>query len=202
LPHLTEEGHPALIELGLRHPLADVRLRAAFAAARHGDESAVKLLSESCLDPRTAAMAITFLESLGELNAVPVRAKNPDFMAVAEMCRWLAHPMEFGRPPDEASLYDVRTLFWPPSNEPRRLWLVRYRFEGVRPDGSAETGIGMIGSITFSLYGEVSFDLAPEDVYALHCCWELEVENDPRAPRERGIDVGREILRLAGNPGF
>ena len=52
----------------------------------------------------------------------------------------------------------------------------------------------MVGSITFSLFGETTEDLSPEDIYALHCCWELEVNDDPRAPEERTIEAGRKIL--------
>ena len=36
--------------------------------------------------------------------------------------------------------------------------------------------------------------MAPEDAYALHCCWELEVKEDLRAPEERTIQAGRAIL--------
>ena len=36
--------------------------------------------------------------------------------------------------------------------------------------------------------------MAAEDAYALHCCWELEANGDPRAPDERTIEAGRAIL--------
>ena len=36
--------------------------------------------------------------------------------------------------------------------------------------------------------------MAPEDAYALHCCWELEVNDDLRAPEVRTIAAGRAIL--------
>lgn len=202
LSFLSETRREQLIKLGRHHPSIEVQLQAMFAAAKFGDRKAVEGLSQACLDPRVSATAVVFLENLGELNAIPVRAKNPDFMAVSEMCRWLAHPMEFGRPPDEATLLDTRALHWPPANEPRHLWLVRYVYRGVRPDGSDQASVGMVGSITFTLYDETAADLRPEDVYALHCCWELEVENDPRAPQARSIAAGRDLLRRAGNPGF
>jgi hypothetical protein len=202
LPFVSEPPRGRLLALGLDHPAANVQLEAAWASAKIGSRAGIDVLSRACLDPKTSAVAVTYLEELSELNAIPAKAKNPDFAAVAEMCRWLAHPMEFGRPPDEAELYDARTLFWPPANEPRHLRLVRYRYRGGRPDGSDEAGVGLVGSITFALFGEATADLPPEDVYALHCCWELEVENDPRAPAERSVAAGRDLLRRAGNPGF
>ncbi len=202
LPFLRPASSSELIQLAREHSLAEVRLLGAFVAAKDGDRSAVDELTKASLDPRTSATAVGHLESLGELNAIPVRAKNPDFMAAAEMCRWLSHPMEFGRPPDDVELRDRRTLFWPPANEARTLWLVRFRYRGTGPNGTDEVGIGLVGSVTFALYGEVDWDTPPEDVYALHCCWELEVEQDPRTPTERSVEAGRELLRNAGNPGF
>jgi hypothetical protein len=202
LPYLDATSSSELIQTAQQHPGAEVRLLAAFAAAKSGDRSAIEELAKASLDVRYSATAVRHLESLGELNAIPVRAKNPDFMAAAEVCRWLSHPMEFGRPPDEVELRDRRTLFWPPANEARTLWLVRFRYKGAGPDGADEASIGLAGSITFALYGEVTWDTPPEDVYALHCCWELEVEQDPRAPAQRSIEAGRELLRNAGNPGF
>jgi len=202
LPFLRPASSSELNQLAREHPLAEVRLLGLFASAKHGDRSAVGDLSKACLDPRTSATAVRHLESLGELNAIPVRAKNSDFMAAAEMCRWLSHPMEFGRPPDDVELRDRRTLFWPPANEARTLWLVRFRYHSTEPNDVEEAGIGLVGSIPFALYGEVGWDTPSEDVYALHCCWELEVEQDPRAPAERSVGAGRELLRNAGNAGF
>jgi hypothetical protein len=202
LPFVADPPRGRLMALGLDHPSSRVQLEAAWASARIGSRAGIDYLARACLDVRTSATAEAYLGELGEWNAVPARAKDPDFAAVAELCRWLSHPMEYGRPPDEATVSDVRTLFWPPANELRRLWIVRYVFAGARPDGSDDVGVGLVGSITFSLFGETSADMAPEDVYALHCCWELEVEHDPRSPSERSIAAGRELLREAKNDGF
>ncbi|MGC1276194.1 MAG: hypothetical protein WBC44_21025 [Planctomycetaceae bacterium] len=202
LPFIAEPPRGRLLALGLDHPAGRVQLEAAWASAKIGSRAGVDFLARACLDVKVSGVATAYLEELGELNAIPARAKNPDFVAVAEMCRWLAHPMEYGRAPDDAELFDARTLAWPPANEPRRFWLVKYRYDGALPDGGDEVGVGMVGSITFALFGETTADLPPEDVYALHCCWELEVENDPRAPQQRSIVAGRELLRTAGNDGF
>jgi hypothetical protein len=52
----------------------------------------------------------------------------------------------------------------------------------------------MYGSVTFALFGESTVDLSAEDAYALHCCWELEVNGDPRAPKKRSVRAGRKLL--------
>jgi len=202
LPFVSEPIRSRLLALGLDHPSERVQLESAWASARLGSRAGIDYLARACLDVKVSATAVAYLEELGERNVIPARAKLPEFAAAAEMCRWLAHPMEFGRPPDEVAVVDSRTLFWPPANEPRQLWLVRYRYAGARPDGSDDVGIGMVGSITFALLGETTADMVPEDAYALHCCWELEVEHDPRAPAERSVEAGRALLRQAGNGEF
>jgi hypothetical protein len=82
------------------------------------------------------------------------------------------HPNEFGRPPDQITEYDTRDLYWPPTGDRRRFWLFKYRYQPQGADGQAHEGIGLVGSTTFALFGEATADLAPEDVYGLHCCWE------------------------------
>jgi hypothetical protein len=119
---------------------------------------------------------------------------------MAQMCNWLMHPMEFGAAPDEITQYDTRVLDWPPTNDRRRLWLFRYRY-APRDGADAAEGIGLVGSVTFALFGEVTAGLPAEDVYALHCCWELQTNGDPRAPEQRTAAAGRKILAEA-NPGF
>jgi hypothetical protein len=36
----------------------------------------------------------------------------------------------------------------------------------------------MVGAATFALFGEATADLPPEDIYGLHCCWELGSAQD------------------------
>lgn len=135
------------------------------------------------------------------------RSKSPrnqtsrNFLAMAEMCTWLAHPAEFGKVPADITLFDTRELYWPPTDDSRRVWLFRYEYPPWEGEVEPRTGIGMVGSTTFALFGEATVDLSPEAVYALHCAWELEAEGDPRAPAERSIEAGMRILSQH-NPGF
>jgi hypothetical protein len=115
---------------------------------------------------------------------------------MAEMSDWLAHPNEFGEPPTEIELLDTREMHWPPTNDIRRLWLFKYKYAGHSEDGTDDVGIGMVGSVTFALFGEATVDLCPEDVYGLHCCWELECNNDKRSPKKRSAAAGRKLLGI------
>jgi hypothetical protein len=202
LPFISEPSRGQLLALAMDHPDSNVQMEAAWASARIGSESGMKFLVRLCLDRNFSTTARTYLEELGRDDLIPDAANEPAFRAMAEMCDWLSHPQEFGRPPDEIELYDNRELFWPPTNDVRQLWLFKYRFIADSPSESDDCGLGLFGSTTFSLFDETNPDMSPEDAYALHCCWELEINDDPRAPEERTIAAGRAILEAGARGEF
>lgn len=194
LPFISEPNREQLLALAMDHPSSTVQMEAAWASARLGSESGFKFLIRLCLDRNYSTTACAYLEELNRDDLIPEAANEPNFRAMADMCDWLAHPQEFGRPPDEIEQYDTRELFWPPTNDIRQVWLFKYRYVAEEPGESDDFGLGMYGSATFSLFDEINPDMPPEDAYALHCCWELEETDDPRAPSERTIEAGRAIL--------
>jgi hypothetical protein len=198
LPFLQPQGRDALFALALDHLNSTVRMEAAWACGHLGNTSGLLMLQEMCSDPNLSLQAQQYLEELGHEDMVPPDAREPDFVATAEMCRWLTHPMEFGRPPTHIELYDTRELFWPPTDDRRQVWLFKYIYN--EPD-QADSGFGMVGSVTFALFGEATADLSSEDVYGLHCAWELDCRGDARAPRKRSARAGRRILAKY-NKGF
>ncbi|MGE0711453.1 MAG: hypothetical protein AB7N76_15815 [Planctomycetota bacterium] len=204
LAFLRRPERAELLARALAHPAPRVQLEAAWAAARAGEptevaRAGIERLRQGCLDPRHQAIARAFLGELGREGEVPDAAWEPDLLAQSEMCLWLSHPHEFGRPPDAVRITDTRTLAWPPTNDERQVWLIEYRYEGADPEveGKPVVGVGMVGSITFSLYGEGVPERPAEELYALHCCWELQIERDPRAPAERSVEAGRALLGWA-----
>jgi len=201
LPFISEPSRSELLEISRKHPNMDVKLEAAWASAKIGNENGITFLKEKATDPRYSAVCCEYLKRLGKENTIPSEIKNPDFQAMSEMCSWLAFPTEFGRPPDKIELYDKRFIFWPPTNDKRNVWLFKYTYLPRNASEEIDIGISMVGSVTFALFGEDTADLKPEDVYALHCCWELECNNDKRAPEERSIEAGRKILSQY-NPEF
>lgn len=194
LPFVSEPQREQLLALAMDHPDSAVQMEAAWASARLGSEAGLKFLTRLCLDRDYSTRACAYLEELGRDELIPDAANEPDFRAMADVCDWLANPQEFGRPPDEIELYDTRELFWPPTNDVRQLWLFKFRFIAEEQGESDDCGLGLYGSITFSLFDETNPDMSPDDAYALHCCWELENNDDPRAPAERTIAAGRAIL--------
>lgn len=198
LPFIGRPERDQLLSLALDHASQSVQLEAAWASAMVGSAGGVKLLRRHCLDPRISAIARAYLRELGHEEAVPAEALEPRFLAEAEACAWLSHPQEYGRPPQEVRLLDDRTLAWPPTKDERHLFLVAFTYDAPGPDERPDRGVVMVGSVTFALFGETSAEQAPEDAYALHCCWELELHRDPRAPEKRTVEAGRALLASAG----
>jgi hypothetical protein len=197
IPFLDPGVRDTLLELASRHPDAHVRLEEAWARVKLGAESGRVRLVEFSRDPSYSERAAGYLEELGFKHLIPAETLEPNFCALADMCRWLAHPMEFGRPPDEIVQYDMRELNWPPTGRRHRLWL--FKFHYTARDGEPDhDSIGLVGSDTFALH-ETSATLAPEDVYGLHCCFEMR--NDPRVPKEWSAAAGRKLIAEV-NPGF
>jgi hypothetical protein len=192
LPFVGTDDRERLLGVAAAHPDPDVRLESAWADAVSGGEAGLARLVAACSDPHSARAAMEYLDELGQASRIPHESTDPAFRAMAEMSSWLQHPNELGRPPDKLELYDTRILDWPPTKDRRRLWLFRY-------ESGDDVGFGLVGSITFSLFGEVTGELSAEDAYALHCCWELQMNGDPRAPAERSIAAGRALLGLLPN---
>jgi hypothetical protein len=187
-----------LVKLARQHPDPMVRIEAAWAQARAGNDSGLLALTRMAGDARISRTAQAYLEELGFADRIPHVAREPDFQALSEMASWLAHPQEYGRPPTAIEILDSRVLVWPPTDDERRLWLVKYTYLDANT-GEPDVGVGMVGSTTFALFGETTAELPAAAIYGLHCCWELEIAEDPRAPAERTAESGIRILREYGN---
>jgi hypothetical protein len=196
LPWISNPERDKLLKLAQKHPDQKVRLEAAWASAKIGDRKGIDQLVAMCLDPRFSELATIYLKELGRKDVIPKQARTGDFKAMAEMCSWLAYPTEYGAPPDEIELYDTRRIYWPPTKDTRRVWLFKYCYKAGEARTKEDVGIGMVGSITFALFGEVTAKMSPEDVYSLHCCWELQMRHDKRAPKKRNVKEGRKLLKL------
>jgi hypothetical protein len=201
LPFLSADAREPLLSLAQEHPDAAVRIEAAWAGARLGDESGFRQLVEFARDPRTADRAVRYLTELGAQARIPESSRDPDFAALAEMAQWLAHPNEFGRMPDHLEIAARRELHWPPTSDSRPLWVVRYEYRA--DDGSVDSGYGLVGSTTWAMldHRTQAGTIEPLDVYAIHCCWELAAADDPRAPKEHSVAAGRRLL-AERNPEF
>ena len=198
LPFIAQEIRQGLLAIALTHPDVSIQMEAAWAQAKSGDEAGLAALVRYAGDPFFGQTAQSYLEELGHADKIPHEAQQPDFQALSAMAAWLAHPMEYGRPPKALEIFDSRVLYWPPTDDERGLWLIKYTYED-KETGEPDSGVGMVGSVTFALFGEATCDLTPEELYGLHCCWELKNNGDPRAPKKRSPKAGIRILVKHGN---
>jgi hypothetical protein len=192
LPFLRSDDRDRLLTLASEHPDTLVRLEAAWVGAKIGKQAGLNALIDFARDARYSARATAYMKELGLESHIPAEVTQPDFVARAEMSDWLAHPNEMGRPPDHLALVDSRELNWPPSRDKRRLWVFRYGYE--KRDGGTDEGYCMTGSVTWAMFGQNTLDLTIDDVYGLHCSWELMQAESCEAPKEIDAAAGRKIL--------
>lgn len=190
LPFMSDPPQADLLATALRRPEPFVQLEAAWAAARLGQREGLERLAALCLDPVLAIAAANYLGEFDRKDLVPSITQTPAFQAQAKMIGWLAHPLEFGRPPDAMELIDESELHWPPTGDRRPFWMFRYRYEA--PGGEHFESVGLVGSETFSLRVAPTMDVP--SIYALHCGWELQIRRDPRAPAQLDIATGAKLL--------
>jgi hypothetical protein len=160
LPFLKDEtARNRLAALAMDDSDPHVQMEAAWATAYLGSEAGVKCLARMTTDVHSSIRAQRYLEELCRTDAIPEACREPNFLALAKMSQWLAHPNECGRHPDNIELYDTRELYWPPTDDVRRLWIDRYKYDSKGPEEPAQTGLGLVGSVTFALFSDVTADL-------------------------------------------
>lgn len=190
LPFIDHADRDGLLEIGSKHADGGVRIEASWAMAKLGRQTGFDAIAQACLDPNRATQAMHYLEELGREDLVPSPAREPDFVAMAAMCNWLSHPNEFGEPPNAIELFDKRTIYWPPTGDTREMRIFKYRYE---PNGDwreeIDEGVGLVGSITFALFGDTDPSMDPKDIYGRHCCWELRMEEDERVAEDGDNDA-------------
>lgn len=195
LPFLSPARRKPLVALARKHTDHDVQMEAAWATARMGEKTGLAFLVQACKDANFSEQARQYLKELKQQKLIPKEAKAPDFVAMSEMCAWLAHPNEFGEPPDRITMMDKRKLYWPPTKDERVVRLYKYEYDKSRHRPEKDVGVGMVGSMTFALFGESTPDMSPEELYGMHCAWELECGDDPRAPRNRTGKAGWKLIQ-------
>jgi hypothetical protein len=188
IPALNKSYQDPLILAASEHKSIDIQMEVAWAGAKTGDDKSVDKLLSFAKDYRYSAKAISYLEELHLESKVSDEIKDQDFLALSEMCSWLSHPNEFGTAPDHAEVFYKKTLYWPPTKDIRPIYLIRYTYKKRNEDESDEVGIGLVGSVTFSLFGlESALTLKPIELLAIHCNWELEKKDYKNI--KRGIEL-------------
>lgn len=193
---IDEKYRAPLLELALAYPDYEVQLEAAWASAKSGEERGFEKLVEACKNVHTAKRGHGYLEELEQADRIPAETQEPKFLAMAEFSSWLQHPNELGVPPDELEVVDQRDLKWPFQDEATPFYVIRYLHrdkDGIEDD---EIDCGLVGSMTWCFFYKNMHRRPPEDVYAIHCYFEmlqneLIIEDDEINPIRYAAKVGK-----------
>ncbi|MDX1565285.1 MAG: hypothetical protein R3236_07770 [Phycisphaeraceae bacterium] len=188
--HLQPAARNNLMALAMDHPNPRVQREAVWASARGGSEAAVKILKRYCLEVDTAHTAAEQMRSLGCGRDIPPETTAPSFAARAEASDFLQQPHVHGRPPELLEVVDERELFWPPTEQRQRLFLIRFE------DADHGRGVVLIGADAPRLLPEADPDLPAEDLLALYCSAESAASENPALhPDGRyNLEHGRSLL--------
>ncbi|WP_254508713.1 HEAT repeat domain-containing protein [Anatilimnocola floriformis] len=201
LPFLDPEARDPLLDIALDHVDTGVQLEGAWAAAKVGRDEGLDFLARYCLDVNHGDVAARYLKELDREDRIPEAATNPDFQAKTTFARWLSHPNELGRAPDEIEIIDKRELVWPPEHEPTDFWLVRFLArdpEGLEAD---RIDCGLVGSMTWSFLTYQMHLRPPEDAYAIHCYFEMQNLNlIEEAEVDDPSDYAHQVAQWQGPP--
>jgi hypothetical protein len=186
LAFVSPPERDALLDAARAHPEMMVQLETAWAEGHLGRETGIDFLARQAEKIAYGRVAHEYLKMLGREDRVPAICHDENYQATVAMASWLAHPNEFGRPPDAIELIDSREMFWPPTGDQRRLWAFRYKYEGEDVEEPV-VDYGMVGSTTFSVFEGYGDNPTPEDIYAAHCAWEMG--------EQPYLEKGRELLK-------
>ena len=174
LPFISNPARDQLFGLAMEHSDTGVQMEAAWAAGKLGREAGLKVLARFCLDVNHSDVAQDYLAELNREDLIPAEARDAAFQAKAEFARWLAHPNELGKPPDELEIVDHRQLAWPPDRQTSPFWLIKYRMRDRTGLEDDDVECGLVGSATWCFFIYDMHQRPPEDAYAIHCYWEME----------------------------
>lgn len=178
LPSVTNSSEQdLLLSLSMSHSDPKVRIEGAWAATKAGKPGGLELMQQYCLDINHSVLAQRYLTELGLQDSIPEQVHESSFQAKAELANWLTHPSELGKPADELEIIDHRELAWPPEFEKRPMWIIKFLSRDKTGLEDDICDCGLVGSMTWSFFFYSMIQRPPEDVYAIHCYWELQQNN-------------------------
>jgi hypothetical protein len=147
-----------------------IRVEAAAALARLGDDDGVRALAAMAAYPITRLRAIHYAEELGVADFLDPQFTTLAARAEAELACWLAEPAQFGTPPTSLEPIDNRTQFWPSYESPVECFLFRFSYH--LPQGQY-ANLGIAGPLVHAFRADLT-ELSPEDAYAAFAGWQAE----------------------------
>jgi len=150
-----------------------LRVEAAAALARLGDDEGRRRLLALAAEPIVRQRVLAYAEELGIDNEIDPAFRTPESLAQAELVAALAEPTRFGVPPDECELIDQQTMSWPSYEQPVDCFLFRFTY---RRGESSYSNVAIAGPLTHAFTADLQ-DLPPADIYAAYAGWQAEHED-------------------------
>ncbi len=149
-----------------------VRVEAAAALARLGDEAGLDVLAEMAAEPVVRKRALAYLAELGHPERAAAEWRTPESQAIAELAAWLAEPTQLGLAPAHLEVIDSCVQYWPGYHEPQQCFLIRFEY---RRASESWAGIGIAGPLVYALLVDL-VDLPPAEIYGTYAGWHAEHE--------------------------
>ena len=196
---VNEKRRAELITLALNHADKAVQMEGAWSDVKAGNGAqGLAFLKAACLKLHQSARAQDYLKELERDKDIPVL--EPAFDAQATLSQWLQHPTELGGEPLTMEVYDHKKLFWPPSEDDREIWLIKFTH---KDEAEIKTSYGCVGSMTWSSFDEFTTPPTPAELYLHHCTLEMERDQhrtEGAAKKDEARSRALEALKK-GNPG-
>lgn len=149
-----------------------VRVEAAAALARLGDEAGLNVLAEMAAEPVVRKRALAYLAELGHPERAAAEWRTPESQAIADLAAWLAEPTQLGLAPAHMEVIDSRVQYWPGYHEPQQCFLIRFEY---RRGSQSWAGVGIAGPLVYALLVDL-VDLPPAEIYGTYAGWHAEHE--------------------------
>lgn len=170
--------------LALKH--RRIRVEAAAALVRFGQEGAIAVLNDLAAEPSVRSRVLAYADELDVLEAIDVEYRSPVSEAEAQLISHLSEPTNMGLPPTTCELIDSRILSWPGYEEPRNCYLFRYSYQVIDSHGQPTTysNVGISGPLSHAFHSDLS-PLSVPDMYAAFAGWQAEHEEISEQPLQQ-----------------
>ena len=147
-----------------------IRVEAAAALARLGDDDGAEALAQMAAYPITRLRALHYADELGLTDHVDAQFSSPLAIAESEVACHLAAPTQLGAAPTEIELLDQREQYWPSFDEPQTCYLFRFAYHLA---GGTYTNIAIAGPLVHAFQVDLT-QLQLDDIYGLFAGWQAE----------------------------
>lgn len=170
-----------------------IKVEAAFALAKLGEERARDLLLEMVSDDASRPRILAYAQELGIEARIDPQWLSSLAKAKSDLAIWLSQPDQFSIPPHHLELVEQRTLVWPGFEGPQECFLIRFEYYLGE---TTHSNIGFSGPFSQAFSLDLNH-LSPDRCFEIFLAHDVE---DPSEARYRWDRIptfaSREANRL------